>query len=589
MFCNLNIGLKNFLFNIIVFLLAYVALITLLYYITKEFLSVNIPLLALILILFPNIYKLCYQIKNSYKNYIYEFIFSLIFSLQIIVGEAIFYTHKVQTIFHHPAKSLVLLIGGVVLWMFFFSSISNFYKKVSSKSENDMKTNINLKLLIPILYILLIVVYLIVYFAFYPGTFSYDVIPQTFQAIYLDELSNKHSIVHTLLWRFFINTGKNIHIEPLVLYSISQILFVTGCSTYLIYKMIKSNIPKFAWISSYLYFLLVPTLQMFSFVMTKDVIFSCFVLLFILKIKDIQINPSISNIIKLLIYGYFSVIFRGNMFFVILIMLFYSFILKSNKYIKMTFASIILFYILYTQIILPIWNIKMPPTKELLPIPLQQISYTYNNSNNILSESEKEKILTYIPKVTSYTPRWADSVKDTFNENLYLEKPSDFWNLYWEIFKKKPINYLNAFLDSNVFSFYLFQESSIMTDLNPYMEMYIIDVSFYELKRESKIPNLYDFYEKIGWFQSDFMKMPILYQYFILSFPLFTLLICSFIIIKFKRKDMYMPLGILVFLFLLYLFGPIIFYRYMYTFYLTMPFYIGYTFYYSNINKKVEK
>lgn len=286
--------------------------------------------------------------------------------------------------------------------------------------------------------------------------------------------------------------------------------------------------------------------------------------------------------VKIILYGLISVLLRNNMIYVVLVLFILSILSLIFKFNKVTtlkipvcIFAIIIFSIIINKILFPCIGITSKDTfKETIPVPVNQIASVYNNDFESLSLEQRELIKCYLPTVEKFSPRFADRVKFDFDMDFYNEQPEIFWNLYFDLFKAYPLRYISAFLDLNIVYWYPFSNFPDEFSQRTYIESWILETSKYPLVRESKFPALLDSYEKIATFSAEWMRLPLLYQYFSLSFPFISMFICLFICIKDKRTDMTLILGCFILLFLTYLLGPVSNFRYVYTFYLAMPYYI---------------
>ena len=130
---------------------------------------------------------------------------------------------------------------------------------------------------------ILIAVYGFCYLSYFPGTYAYDAPPQTYQAYDRDPLNTHHPVFHTLFWALCLRIGTGIsggnEAGGLVVYSVCQILFVVAVTMFTVYWIYKATRNVYATLAAYLYYLLTPMLQLMSFSLTKDILFSCFLIL----------------------------------------------------------------------------------------------------------------------------------------------------------------------------------------------------------------------------------------------------------------------------------------------------------------------
>lgn len=464
-----------------------------------------------------------------------------------------------------------------------FVLISDQLKGINEAETGFSKCRYGKKKIMMFLAIPLFIVYFLCYLSYFPGMLSYDMPLQTAQAIGLMQLNNHQPVLHTLIWKFFINLGRSVGVEGLVLYTVVQLTVVQLCMLYVIYKLLSIRIPFLAVVLSYFYYLLLPVLHIFSIANTKDVYFSCAICLFLIWLVELESFDRLSleiscmkNVFKVLAAGIAAVMLRNNGLYVMLAMLVLCVFIKNRKKFGIIFACIVIYGIIYSDFVLPAAGVSTDSKiNESLSVPMSQLSYVYARDECALSEIDKEMIRTYIPKVEDFNPRLADNIKWTFNRELYRENPINFWKLYLSIGLKEPVCFAAAFLDLNIDYWYPFADFPDPYSARGYIETVVAQLDYYPLERQSKIPDLNEWYKEVSWFTANWMRYPVIYQIFSLSFPCISMFFTSFIMIKNRRAEMVIPFLVLVMLFGTYLLGPVSNFRYVYTYYLTLPFYFG--------------
>ena len=295
---------------------------------------------------------------------------------------------------------------------------------------------------------------------FYPGALSGDSLVQIRETLN-HQYTNLHPIYHTLLLRLFILTGVSVFNDinvGVALYSVFSILFTSAVFAYGIVTLYQLNVSKKIIMAVTSVYLLFPQHIFFSFTVWKDVIFSTSVLLFTVSvfryIEKIGERKKL-NLLLVLLSSLDICLFRGNGFIVLLITVIVFAILYRKSYRKLcvSLACILLAAYIVTFPVLSSFHIKQADMVELMSVPLQQITRTLKNENN-LSEDQIELIsnVAAINALTErYDPYLSDPVKfyirDHGNQAYIREHKFEFLALYLQLGITHPKSYLNAWVD----------------------------------------------------------------------------------------------------------------------------------------------
>lgn len=511
-----------------------------------------------------------------------ELVFGFVTSFLFLIGKAVYKTHHIESILYKPVNSLFTFLWMGILCSVIYvalnaaSSVLSRKKETNYEDKNQRNKNVVTAL---IMFAALFIVYLACLLAFYPGIFAAD-LSQTYQVLGLEKWTNMHPVLHTLLWKFCIFCGNYIGNRSLFIYEIIQMTIVLCSCTYLLYSMMRERLPKILIIGTFLYYFLTPSMHISSLLMTKDVLFSCFVLLFAISVRELEQKCNKKNQIKVAIFGTLAILFRNNMILILIVlMLIYLFLkIENKKQILLSLSSVLAIGGLFFLIIVP--KYLDDPTssyqQESFSVILSQMAYTYNENPELLNESEKGRIRAYIPFVEQYEPRFGDYVKSGFNTSYYAENPKAFWSIYLKTFLKDPAGYVSAFLDLNIYYWYPFYDVEDPQYRGKYDTGIPYDDNFLMIRDSKNIP-LQEYYEKVSRCEFGWMKLPVIKNYYTVAFPFLTLLISLFFVVKNQKKALISSFCIFAVLWVGYLFGPVALYRYVYTFFLAFPMYMSYS------------
>ena len=142
-------------------------------------------------------------------------------------------------------------------------------------------------------------VYAAAFLAVYPGIYSYDASVQVLQFFGDNPVTSHHPILHTLFLCGSLKAGEVLfhsYQAGLALYSLIQITFMAAVITFVLYRMVRRNVPNWLVILSWLFLAANPYMQVLALLTTKDVLFGAFFLLTFDFSIDMVSDPELSLI-----------------------------------------------------------------------------------------------------------------------------------------------------------------------------------------------------------------------------------------------------------------------------------------------------
>lgn len=443
---------------------------------SKYTISYNLFLIFILTVFFIYFYnKYYFKQKNFFK------IVSIILSIFMVVGESFKVVGSFNLILKNGlfiTLSILKLIGFYLLFYFLLNTLFNKLKKYKFKTNTGKIYEFIFEkhpFILP--FIILLICYLPYIVAYYPGILSPDPSNQIKQffhietkyldySVLLDEnvyITNHHPVLHTCLLGGLAKIGDilgNVNFG-IFLYSIIQIVTVISTLSFTIKYMKKLNTPKIIRIITLLIYALVPVFPFYSLSVVKDVIFSCLVIIYSIKIFDIIKFDIIKKyeIILMIILMILIMMFRNNGIYVILLSM--PFLIIFSKKIR-KINLIILFvslavYLSYSKILLPTLKITPGSIREVLSIPFQQTAryVKYYEDELTLDERNKiDKILGIDDLGSRYNPIKADPVKNEFNKYATKEDLKNYFGVWLNGFFKRPVVYLEATINNTYGYFY---------------------------------------------------------------------------------------------------------------------------------------
>lgn len=296
---------------------------------------------------------------------------------------------------------------------------------------------------------------------YYPGVITADSMGQICQGLGISTMTNHHPVFHTFLISIAMNIGKLLGNYNLgvAIYSVAQMITVSGIFSFSIYYMAKRGVDSKFRILTLLFYAFYPVNALYSITMWKDIPFAVVMLIFTIMMTEIAINQehfmkSKRRNVLLIISMLLVILFRNNGFYVILLTIPCLFIFARKYYKKILVISCIVLvtYMIWKGPLFSILNIKQGSSREALSIPLQQFARISRNHSDTLTDDEKWRIYKYLPTdnlAEVYTPKISDPVKNNFSNEAFAEDKIGLIKLYFKLAIKYPRATIESFLCNN--------------------------------------------------------------------------------------------------------------------------------------------
>lgn len=403
---------------------------------------------------------------------------SLIYCILITIGHSFYRSNSFDYISNHLIKVIIKFIILFIIFYFAFNKIFELLDNLKIKNKNY-----NNKILLifdkhPFIFsfISMFICYLIYLIAFYPIVMSNDPSYQILQYFHIDNkysyynilldnnviITNHHPVLHTLLLGKCASIGReyfnNINIG-LFIYTIIQTIILISTLSYTIYYMKNKNIDiRYRFICLLIYSL-VPVFPFYALSPVKDVIFGCFVILYIICFYEF-INKdkiNIKDIIKIILISIMLFLFRNNGIHIFILSFPFLLFLNKKNFKQILLIIIIVFsmFLLYKDIILPHYKITPTSKREALSIPFQQTARYCLTYPSEVTKNEKEainKILNY-DLLKDYNPELSDPIKNQFNKYSTDEDLKNYFKVWYEMGKKHPKTYIESVIN-NTYGYY---------------------------------------------------------------------------------------------------------------------------------------
>ena len=302
----------------------------------------------------------------------------------------------------------------------------------------------------------------------YPGNLQTDSFAQIYQATGDMEYSNHHPFYHTLVIKLFMDIGLAVfgnYSSAVAVYICFQIVFMAICFAYAVMLMAELKAPRWLIVVMTIIYSAAPHHIMYSFSMTKDVMFGGFVLLAVVSVFRLvkDLGNRHFNMMLSALSGLGVCLFRSNGLFVYLLwMLSILFIYRKEikrKPLTVTgkmlicMCAVVLMSLVLKYPVLKAIGVHQTDFVESLSIPIQQIARTAVDNNDLTEEQTGllSKVLD-IDKIREfYYHTSSDPLKEHIraegDEEYLVSHKADFLKLYIAMGLKHPSSYASAWVD----------------------------------------------------------------------------------------------------------------------------------------------
>lgn len=440
-------------------------------------------------------YKHVYIITADRKNNYCALIPAILFSFFMVFGYSFYYENSwslVMSIKNAQILKALIMFSGYVI--FFYFIILGLYFQISSLTPHSNDTNSNGTKFLPFQwycsqlvhrpfltsFISLFIIYLPYVVASYPAIFIADartqivqaysevniIIPEYLEGHLLSDnvfLNTHHPVIHTLLIHFCLKIGTNLFHSAnigIFIYSILQWLCVLSAISYAEKILIKKiHIPVKYALLILLYYIISPRIQGYMFLVTKDVLYSAFLMYFMIFLCFFYLEEKSKTLyIGLFISAIGVFLFRNDAKYILLISSL-SIAVFNKKWRKSAIyflIFIVCFSFLYSAILF-LCRVTPGSTREMLSVPFQQTARYIKYYENEITEDEKEainQILDYSVLAEKYDPDSSDPVKDTFNEGASTKDLIRYFKVWFQMLLKHPGTYIQATMNNYYLYFY---------------------------------------------------------------------------------------------------------------------------------------
>jgi len=272
-------------------------------------------------------------------------------------------------------------------------------------------------------------------------------------------ITQHHSVLHTLLVGYLFKLGKDIFSSfeaGIFIYCLIQYTVMSLITAYM-FRVVRRHLSTGWTLFWLMLFGLHPFFGIGAILVTKDIYFCGFFILYMLKYLELLHNPSSFRkpafAVEFILINLALVLLRNNAIYslIIISLLLLVLLRGERRWVLVCTAVIIAFNMLYTSF-LPKLDISPGSPREMLSVPFQQTAYYINKFEDEVTPGEKAAIsavLDYETLRTQYNPEKSDPVKDTYKKHATSKDIAGYFKAWWQMFLKHPGSYVESFLSLN--------------------------------------------------------------------------------------------------------------------------------------------
>ena len=428
------------------------------------------------IIFIANIFLYKYFINNcSKKQFRYSLFFAIPFSLSLVLGGNIDLHEKT-----YQANILLNAVCFIILAIYSVVAIASLFNLLDKKNLKLKRNQLNEKKVRLVLFIVFFLAWSPYLLTYFPGLIHNDALSSFRQVVGSEVFNNHHPVFYTLFMKLIIGSAMNfVNITYAVgIYTIIHMLIFAFVLAYFVGWLVKKNANIVLIVITALYFAFAPSIAIYSIYITKDILFSIALLLFIMLIDQvIEKKGEVFNdnkfIIKMILTSCMMFLLRNNgIFTAIGTLIICIFIYKKvYKRILLMTVSILLLNTLITGPIFNMLDIKTSSFAESISIPLQQVARTIIDreediENGYMGDDTEEFLSTILDFETvrkSYNAGITDTYKfhEDFNDEFLNDNKLEFLKHWAKLLPDNLGSYCEAYLMQTCGYWHIGQTNSI--------------------------------------------------------------------------------------------------------------------------------
>ena len=423
------------------------------------------------------LYRHHFLLKNEKGKYFSKtcIIFACIFSVVMVTGMsfkkydsfAFVIQNKFQIIY-----SSTFFIGFAIL---FYTLLEMFFCYIDEKSlDSNVKYSILFLDKHPFIgpFCFLLVCWLPYWLAYFPGSAMWDAFRQFNYYFGIEKWSDHHPVFSTIVYGGLMQLGRMIHSDNMGIFlcALFQHVLFGGSIALGLYYMKKWSVPQNIRIVALLFFGLCPIVAFWPHSVMKDVAFDALILIYSILVLDFihKINKgkcTYKNLLCIGVSGMLASLMRHNGIYIVVASLAFLACLKMKKKarIKVALGAMLMMVCttITSDVLIDAAGAVEGSSGLALSVPFQQTARYVKEHGEEVTEEEKEVInavLNYDRLAERYDPHISDPIKGTYKDDD--SKLSAYIKIWFQMFLKHPVTYLEATISNSYSYFYPNGEST---------------------------------------------------------------------------------------------------------------------------------
>lgn len=402
-------------------------------------------------------------------------IFACIFSVVMVTGMsfkkydsfAFVIQNKFQIIY-----SSAFFIGFAIL---FYTLLEMFFCYIDEKSlDSNVKYSILFLDKHPFIgpFCFLLVCWLPYWLAYFPGSAMWDAFRQFNYYFGIEKWSDHHPVFSTIVYGGFMQLGRMIHSDNMGIFlcALFQHVLFGGSIAFGLYYMKKWGVPQNIRVAALLFFGLCPIVAFWPHSVMKDVSFDALILIYATLILDLirKINKgkcTSRNLLYMGAAGILASLMRHNGIYIVVASLAFLACLRMEKKARIKIALgamlIMVCTTITSDVLIRVVGAVEGSSGLALSVPFQQTARYVKEHGEEVTEEEREVInavLNYDRLAERYDPDISDPIKGTYKDDD--SKLSAYIKIWFQMFLKHPVTYLEATISNSYSYFYPNGEST---------------------------------------------------------------------------------------------------------------------------------
>ena len=417
-----------------------------------------------------------------------------------------------------------------------------------------------------------------IWWAFYPGSFTADSVTQ-FWEYYYSDFSTHHPLLHT----FFLgacmaygldNTMEGLPSTGIAIYCLIQTAILCLIFAYSLWWLRKHRAPLWARLGLTGFFGLFPFYPLWTFSAQKDILFSAFIVMFLLLLIDIgnDRGKRLATFVRIVACIFFAVglmLLRNNGIYALCVAIPFMVLFFKGARLRLTAVATVsvVSAMLISSALTNYVSATVPCKIELLSVPLQQISRTlkeYPEAIDVDTDGVIQTLYAEKNPADSYHEMISDPVRwnaiyDHVDENLV-----PLFKLWIKMGVAYPATFTEAFVIQNLP--YLVPGSPMLY----YFDLPVREIEMFPVEQFNFMPPVKEVYSHYGE-TLNFMSLPFVSLLSDAAFYVWLALFMFGYALYLKQTHIMAVLCFLFAIWLSCLMGPVAIPRYMLAFFYVIP------------------